>query len=69
MLYTTLEFLSIPNVPNITPNSAREYGFKVENKSRTRVKDLTVKAKTPIGDTNCNVVYNIPCGCHKDVYL
>ena len=32
------------------------------------MKDLTAKAKTPLGDKNSNVVYNIPCGCHKYSY-
>ena len=61
----------IQNIPNITPQFnkiAREHGFKVANKSGTRVKDLTAKAKTPLGDKNSNVVYNIPCGCHKYSY-
>ena len=42
----------IQNIPNITPQFnkiAREHGFKVANKSGTRVKDLTAKAKIPLG--------------------
>ena len=61
----------IQNVPNITPQFnkiAREHKFKVANKSGTRVKDLTTKAKTPLGDKNSNIVYNIPCGCNKYSY-
>ena len=61
----------IQNIPNITPQFnkiAREHGFRVANKSGTRVKDLTTKAKTPLGDKNSNVIYNIPCGCNKHSY-
>ena len=61
----------IQNIPNITPQFnkiARQHGFKVANKSGTRVKDLTTKAKTPLGDKNSNVIYNIPCGCKKYSY-
>ena len=52
----------IQNIPNIKPQYskiAREHGFKVANKSET------VKTVTPFGDKNSNVLYNIPCGCHK----
>ena len=58
--------LVIQNIPNVTPQFnkiAREHGFKVANKSGSRVKDLTTKAKTPLGDKNSNITYNIPCGC------
>ena len=61
----------IQNIPNVTPQFnkiAREYGFKVANKSGSRVKDLTTKAKTPLGDKNSNITYNIPCGCNKYSY-
>ena len=53
---------------NITPQFnkiAREHNFKVASNSGTRVRDLTTKAKTRLGDKNSNVVYNIPCGCNK----
>ena len=45
----------IENIPNVTPQFnkiAREHGFRVANKSGTRVRDLTSKAKTPLGDKN-----------------
>ena len=43
----------IENIPNVTPQFnkiAREHGFKVANKSGGRVRDLTSKAKTLLGD-------------------
>ena len=61
----------IQNIPNITPRFnkiAREHKFKVTNTSGTRVKDLSTKAKTPLGNKNSNVVYNIPCGCREYSY-
>ena len=61
----------IENIPNVTPQFnkiARKHGFKVANKSGKRVRDLTSKAKTPLGDKNSNVIYNIPCGCGKYSY-
>ena len=61
----------IENIPNVTPQFnkiAREHGFKVANKSGRRVRDLTSKAKTPLGDKNSCVCYNIPCGCDKHAY-
>ena len=68
---TTRGIVVIQNIPNITPQFnkiARQHGFQVANRSGTRVKDLTTKAKTPLGDKNSNVVYNIPCGCDKHSY-
>ena len=29
---------------------------------------MTAKAKTPLGDKNLNVVYIVPCRCHKHSY-
>ena len=43
-------------------------GFQVANKTECRVKDLVSKAKTPLGDKNSAVVYNIPCKCEKFGY-
>ena len=68
---TSRGIVVIQNIPNITPQFnkiAREHGFKVANKSGTRIKDLITKAKTPLGDKNSNVIYNIPCGCGKYSY-
>ena len=59
------------NIPNITPQFkkiAREHGFKYVTKTGTRIKDLTSKAKTPLGGKNSKVVYKIPCGCDKHSY-
>ena len=61
----------IQNIPNFTPQFnkiARKHGFIVANKTGKRVKDLTTKAKTPLGDKNSHVIYNIPCGCNKYSY-
>ena len=61
----------IQNIPSITPQFnkiAKEHRFRVANKSGARVRDLTTKAKTPLGDKNSNVIYNIPCGCKKYSY-
>ena len=68
---TSRGIVVIENIPNVTPQFnkiARKHGFKVANKSGKRVRDLTTKAKTPLGDKNSNVVYNIPCGCSKYSY-
>ena len=61
----------IENVPGFTPQFnkiARQHGFTVANKTGKRVKDLTAKAKTPLGGKNKNVGYRIPCGCGKHSY-
>ena len=61
----------MPNVPGFTPQFnkiARKHGFRVANKTDSRVKDLISNAKTPLGDKNTNVVYNIPCECQKHGY-
>ena len=61
----------MPNIPNFTPQFnkiARKHGFRVANKTEQRVKDLTANAKTPLGNKNTNVVYNIPCKCRKHGY-
>ena len=59
------------NVSGLTPQFnkiARKHGFRVENKTENKVKDLISNAKTPLGDKNTNVVYNIPCKCKKYAY-
>ena len=58
--------VTMPNIPNFTQQFnkiARKHGFKVANKTENRVRDLVAKAKTPLGEKNTNVVYNIPCKC------
>ena len=61
----------MPNIPDFTPQFnkiAKKHGFQVANKTECRVKDLVSKAKTPLGDKNSAVVYNIPCKCEKFGY-
>ena len=61
----------MPNVPGFTPQFnkiARKHGFRVANKTDSKVKDLTSKAKTPLGKKNTNIVYKIPCKCDIHVY-
>ena len=63
--------VSMPNIPTFTNrfNSiARRHRFKTANKADYKVRDLTTKVKTPLGDKNSNVVYNIPCKCEKYTY-
>ena len=58
----------MPNIPNFTPQFnkiARQHGFRVANNTNNRVKDLVTNAKTPLGDKNSCIVYNIPCKCQK----
>ena len=59
------------NVPGFTQEFnkiARQHKFRVADKTENRVKDLIANAKTPLGNKNTNVVYNIPCGCKKNGY-
>ena len=68
---TTRGIVVMPNIPDFTPQFnkiARQHGFQVANKTECRVKDLVRKAKTPLGDKNSSVVYNIPCKCEKFGY-
>ena len=61
----------LQNIPNFTPEFnkiARKHGFQVVNKTGRRVRDLTSKAKTPIGDKSTDVVYHIPCKCKLYAY-
>jgi hypothetical protein len=56
------------NIPGVTSQFnkiARKHGFRVANKTENRVKDIMSSAKTPLGDKNMNIVYNIPCNCQK----
>ena len=62
----------MPNIPNFTPQFnkiARQHGFRVANNTNNRVKDLVTNAKTPLGDKNSCIVYNIPCKCQKHGYI
>ena len=61
----------MPNIPGFTRQFnkiAREHKFKVANRAENKVRDLTSSAKTPLGDKNTNVVYNIPCKCIRYAY-
>ena len=61
----------LQNIPNFTPGFnkiARKHGFRIVNKTGSRVRDLTSKAKTPLGDKNADVVYHIPCKCRQYAY-
>jgi hypothetical protein len=62
----------MPNVPGFTQQFnkiARKHNFRVANKADNKVRDLISSAKTPLGDKNTNVVYNIPCRCEKFTYV
>ena len=63
--------ISIPNIPHITrtfDRIAKQHQFRTATRATNKVKDLAQKAKTPLGEKNKNVVYNIPCGCGKFSY-
>ena len=63
---TTRGVVQIPNIPQFTSkfnNIARKHRFTMANRTTNKVRDLTSNAKTPLGDKNSNVVYNIPCKC------
>ena len=62
----------MPNIPGFTRQFnkiAKHHKFTVANKAESKVRDLTTSAKTPLGDKNTNVVYNIPCKCDKFAYI
>ena len=61
----------MPNIPEFTNkfnNIARKHNFKSANKTNNKVRDLTTNAKTPLGNKNSKVVYNIPCKCEEHAY-
>ena len=63
--------VSIPNIPTFTraySRIARRHNFRTTTKAENKIRDLSTKAKTPLGDKNKNVVYNISCGCGKYSY-
>ena len=60
--------VSIPTIPSITraySRIAKKHNFRTTTRAENKIKDLATKAKSPLGDKNKNVVYNIPCGCGK----
>ena len=72
MKKTTLKVqYRFPKTPTFTRANrriARDHKFKTTTRADNKIKDLSFKAKTPLGDKNKNVVYNIPCGCGKYSY-
>ena len=61
----------MPNIPHFTEKFnkiARRHRFKTANKTDNKVRDLTSKAKTPLGKKNNKIVYRIPCKCEKNSY-
>ena len=59
------------NIPGFTlqfNKIARKHGFKIANKTESKVKDLISNAKTPLKGKNTDVVYRIPCKCKKHSY-
>ena len=63
--------VSIPNIPTFTRafgRIAKQHKFTTTSKAENKVKDLSQKAKTALGEKNKNVVYNIPCGCGRYSY-
>ena len=61
----------IPNIQGFSQQYskiARKHGFRMANKTERRVRDLTAKVKTPLGDKASGIVYNIPCKCQDHAY-
>ena len=68
---TTQGIVLMPNIPKFTSKFnkiAQKHNFKVANKTTNKVRDLTSKARTPLGDKSSQVLYNIPCRCAEHVY-
>jgi hypothetical protein len=62
---------SVPNIPKFTQifsRIARQHRFRTTTKAENKVRDVTTKARTPLGDKNTHVAYNIPCGCEEYSY-
>ena len=62
----------MPNVPGFTEKFnkiARKHKFRIANKAENKIRDLVSSAKTPLGDKNTNVIYDIPCKCGKYTYV
>ena len=63
--------VSIPNIPTFTrtfSRIAKQHNFRTTTRAENKVKDVSLKAKTPLGGKNTKVIYNIPCGCEKFSY-
>ena len=60
--------VSVPHIPSFTRTFnriAQQHNFRTTTKAENKVRDITSKARTPLGEKNKNVAYNIPCGCKK----
>ena len=63
--------VSVPHIPSFTRTFnriARQHNFRTTTKAENKVRDIASKARTPLGEKNKNVAYNIPCGCEKHSY-
>ena len=63
--------VSIPNIPSFTrtfSRIAKQHQFRTTSRAENKVRDITSKARTPLGDKNTHVSYNIPCGCEEHSY-
>ena len=63
--------VTIPNIPTFTrtfSRMARQHKFRIATKAENKVRDIASRARTPLGDKNTHVTYNIPCGCEEHSY-
>ena len=63
--------VSIPNIPSFTrtfSRIAKQHHFRTTSRAENKVRDISSKARTPLGDKNTHVTYNIPCGCEEHSY-
>ena len=67
----TRGIVSLQNIPKFTQIFSRiagQHRFRTTTKAENKVRDITSKARTPLGDKNTHVAYNIACGCGKYSY-
>ena len=57
-----------PNVHQPVQLDSKATQIPSSQQSEHNDRDLTTKVKTPLGDKNSNVVYNIPCKCDRYTY-
>ena len=63
--------VSIPHIPSFTrtfSRIAKQHKFRTTTRAENKVRDITSKARTPLGEKNKHVAYNIPCGCLSHSY-
>ena len=63
--------VSIPHITKFTQEFnkiAKQHKFRATSKASNKVKDITSKVKTPLGEKNSDIVYNIPCKCNHYSY-